>query len=78
MREYVTEQILYCVKNNDIYPQYIQISPRMELAFGTVGLTLRYFQPRGCTKCKHINYWQSKTANEINTLFHEQEYQEEN
>lgn len=77
MREYVTEQMLYCVKANEIYPQYIQISPRMELTFGTIGVTLRYFQPRGHTKYKHINYWIDKTAKEINEQFYEQEYKEE-
>ena len=78
MRAYVTEQMQYCVKVNGIYPQYIQISPRMELKFGTIGVTLNYFAPRGRTKYKHINYWSDKTAKEINEQFHEQEYQEEN
>ena len=76
MREYVTEQMLYCVKANEIYPQYIQISPRMELVFGTVGVTLNYFLPSKL-KYKHVNYWTYKTAKEINVLFHEQEYKEE-
>ena len=77
MRQYVTEQMLYCVKFNDIYPQYIQISPRMELVFGTVGVTLNYFQPRGDLKYKHVNYWTNKTAKEINEQFKEQEYKED-
>lgn len=39
MKHYVTEQELFCIKENSIYPQDIQKTENVYLTFGTIGLT---------------------------------------
>lgn len=68
MKKYVTEEMLSCVKDNGTFPQDVDITKWQFLHFGKIGLTLIYLANNG-EKVKHINYWQSMTASEINELF---------
>lgn len=67
MKKYVTEQMLSCIENNQIFPQDIQITNNQYITFGSYGLTLVKY-----TKCKikekHLNGYRSMNAEEINVV----------
>lgn len=76
MVKYVDENLLNVIKNNDIYPQDVDHSKNIYLHFGKLGLTvIRYYSRKIVTK--HINFWQDKTADEINKELAEKEWIEE-
>ena len=65
MKKYVTEQMIYCVENNQIFPQDIQITKTQYITFGSYGLTLvKYLINK--TKIKHINGYREMDVDEIN------------
>lgn len=65
MVKYVNENLLSVIKNNGIYPQDVDHSKNIYLHFGKVGLTVIKYYSRKIVS-KHINFWQDKTADEIN------------
>lgn len=65
MIKYVNENLLGVIKNNGIYPQDVDHSKNIYLHFGKVGLTVIKYHSRKIVS-KHINFWQDKTADEIN------------
>lgn len=73
MRKYVTENILSVIKKNAIFPQDVQIRENQFLHFGKIGVTAYRLTNKGETY-KHINYWQTMTAEQINKLFNEMEW----
>jgi len=74
MKQYVDEQILYCILNNKIYPQDVQITKNEYLTFGSVGLTCTKYSLSN-TYEKHINYWNEMNAEEINKQFNKIQYE---
>ena len=68
MVKYVNENLLNVIKNNDIYPQDVDHSKNIYLHFGKVGLYVIKYNPKNIVS-KHINFWQDKTADEINKEF---------
>lgn len=76
MKHYVTEQELFCIKENSIYPQDIQKTENVCLTFGTVGITCTKFTKNG-QKTKHINGYQGMSANEINQTFAKMNWDDE-
>jgi len=73
-KQYVDEQMLYCVRNNQIFPQDIQLTKNEYLTFGSVGLTCTKLAPSN-TYEKHINYWNEFNAEQINKQFNEINYE---
>lgn len=65
MVKYVNENLLNVIKNNDIYPQDVDHSKNIYLHFGKLGLYVIKYNPKNIVS-KHINFWQDKTADEIN------------
>lgn len=65
MRKYVDENLLNCIKNNDTFPQDVDFNKYIYLHFGKIGLTVIKLINSG-EYFKHINFWQDKTAEEIN------------
>lgn len=76
MVKYVNENLLNVIKNNDIYPQDVDHNKNIYLHFGKLGLTVIKYHSRGLVN-KHINFWQDKTADEINRELAEKEWIEE-
>ena len=65
MVKYVNENLLDVIKNNGIYPQDVAHSKNIYLHFGKLGLYVIKWNPTKLVS-KHINFWQDKTADEIN------------
>ena len=65
MVNYVTEQMLYCIRTNGKYPQEIQHSSTVWLNFGSIGLSVIRAYPKKTVE-KRINGWQGMSAREIN------------
>ena len=76
MVKYVNENLLNVIKNNDIYPQDVDHDKNTYLHFGKLGLTVIKYHSRRLVN-KHINFWQDKTADEINRELAEKEWIEE-
>ena len=76
MVKYVNENLLNVIKNNDIYPQDVDHSKNIYLHFGKLGLTVIKCNPKNIVS-KHINFWQDKTADEINKELAGKEWIEE-
>lgn len=76
MNNYVTNQMLYCVENNQIFPQDIQITATQYITFGSYGLTLVKCTRRK-TYIKHINEYRKMTAKEINLQLNNMEWKED-
>ena len=76
MVKYVDENLLNVIKNNDIYPQDVDHSKNIYLHFCKLGLYVIKCNPTKLVT-KHINFWQDKTANEINKELAEKEWIEE-
>lgn len=77
MVKYVNENLLNVIKNNDVYPQDVDHNKNIYLHFGKVGLTVIKYNPKKIVS-KHINFWQDKTADEINKELAEKEWIEDN
>ena len=77
MKKYVTEDILFCIKHNNEFPQDVDYNKNIFIHFGKIGLTLIKLTNKE-EYIKHINYWQDMTADEINTKFDEQEWRKDN
>ena len=73
MIKYVSENLLSVIKNNGIYPQDVDHSKNIYLHFGKLGLTVFKYNSKGLVS-KYINFWQDKTADEINKEFTEKEW----
>lgn len=67
-KQYVTQQDLDRVKKAGVYPCDIQKSRWQFLVFGSVGVTYVVLTRSG-EKTKHVNYWQTMTADELNAKF---------
>ena len=65
MKKYVTEQMIFCVENNQIFPQDIQITKNQYITFGSYELTLVKYLING-TKEKHLNGYRGMDVDEIN------------
>ena len=76
MVKYVDENLLNVIKNNDICPQDVDHSKNIYLHFCKLGLTVIKYKPTEFVS-KHINFWQDKTADEINKELAEKEWIEE-
>lgn len=76
MVKYVNENLLNVIKNNDIYPQDVGYRKNIYLHFSKLGLTVIKHNPQSLVG-KHINFWQDKTADEINKELAEKEWIEE-
>lgn len=65
MKKYVNENMLNCIKKNDIYPQDIDYNKCIFLHFGKIGLDVIKLTNKG-EFYKHVGYWQDMTAEQIN------------
>ena len=74
LKRYVTDQELFCVEANGVYPQDIQKTANVYLTFGTVGLTCTKLTMNG-QKSKHINGYRGMSADAINRVFADMEWE---
>ena len=75
MKKYITEQMLSCIENNQIFPQDVQITNNQYVTFGSFGLTLvRY------SKCKiqekHLNGYRDMSVEEINAKLNDMSWED--
>lgn len=76
MKKYVNENIINCIKKNNIYPQDVDYNKNTFLLFGKIGLDVIKLTNKG-EYYKHIGYWQDMTAEEINNKLNEMEWRKE-
>ena len=74
MTNYITEQMLYCVKQNGEFPCDIQHSQNIYIHFGRMGVTLVKLNRNSITE-KHLNFWQGMSAKQINEAFATQKWE---
>lgn len=73
MKQYVNENLLNCIKNNNFYPQDVDYNKYIFIHFGKIGMDIIKLTNKG-EYIKHINYWQNMTAKEINNKLDEIEW----
>ena len=79
-RRYITNSILESAlqaKTTNALPLDIQLSPLVFVTFGTSGVSLCKYLTKGnrARMLKWANNWATMTANEINKVFAEQEWE---
>ena len=76
MKAYVNEQMLTCIRKNQLFPQDVQVSKTVYVTFGSYGLKLTQITSRG-SKVKYLNDWKSKSAAEINEALSKTPFEKE-
>lgn len=65
MKKYVTEQILSCIENNQVFPQDVQITNNQYITFGSYGMTVVKYTTSKIRE-KHLNGYRGMNHEEIN------------